>query len=184
MTRGILDPNTYYYRRVFTDGVRTVELARQHLAIDSNRIAVTGVSQGGGIAIAVAGLDPSVNVVMPDVPGLCGYRRATEVVDSTPYSEISNYLKTHRDKIETVFNTLNYFDDINLRTRARASALFSVGLMDEICPPSTIYAAYNYYGGPKEIRKWTYSHHEGGDSFQTQEKLRFLRRVFASDPTQ
>src|SRR5260221_278660 len=57
MTRGILDPKTYYYRRVFIDGVRAVEVARHHLAVDPNRIAVTGVSQGGGIAIAVAGLD-------------------------------------------------------------------------------------------------------------------------------
>src|SRR5258708_3821044 len=73
-TGEFLDPKTYYYRRVFTDGIRAVEAARQHPAIDPDRIAVTGVSQGGGIAIAVAGLDPSINVVMPDVPGMCGYQ--------------------------------------------------------------------------------------------------------------
>src|SRR5258708_1335533 len=36
LTRGILDPKTYYYRRVFTDGVRAVEVARQHPPIDPN----------------------------------------------------------------------------------------------------------------------------------------------------
>jgi len=177
-TRGILKPTTYYYRRVFIDGVRAVEAARQHSAIDPDQIALTGISQGGGIAIAVAGLDPSVTVVMPDVPGLCGIRRAIEIVDSTPYTEITNYLKIHRDKIADVFNTLSYFDGINLGIRARASALFSVGLMDEICPPSAVYAAYNYYGGPKEIREWLYNHHEGGGAFQIQEKLNFLGRIF------
>ncbi len=179
-TRGILDPKTYYYRRVFTDGIRAVEAAREHSAIASNQIAVTGISQGGGIAIAVAGLDSTINVAMPDVPGLCGIRRAIEIIESSPYNEISNYLKTHRDKIATVFNTLSYFDGINLGIRARASALFSVGLMDETCPPSAVYAAYNYYGGPKEMREWAYNQHEGGGSFQTQEKLRFLRGVFAN----
>ncbi|HEU5088818.1 MAG TPA: acetylxylan esterase, partial [Roseiflexaceae bacterium] len=68
----------------------------------------------------------------------------------------------------------SYFDGINLATRARASALFSVGLMDETCPPSTVYAAYNYYGGDKDIRIYHYNHHEGGGAYQTVEKLRFL----------
>ena len=54
MTRGIVKKENYYYRRVFTDGVRAVEAARSHEAIDGNRIAVTGGSQGGGITLAVA----------------------------------------------------------------------------------------------------------------------------------
>ncbi|MGE5223422.1 MAG: acetylxylan esterase, partial [Omnitrophica WOR_2 bacterium] len=45
MTRGILDPKHYYYRRVLTDGVRAVEAARSHPAIDPGRIAITGGSQ-------------------------------------------------------------------------------------------------------------------------------------------
>ena len=68
MTRGILDPRTYYYRRVFTDAVRAVEAARAHAAVDGERIAVTGPSQGGGITIAVSGLEPTVDAALPDVP--------------------------------------------------------------------------------------------------------------------
>ena len=74
---------------------------------------------------------------MPDVPFLCHYRRATTIIDNAPYSEIARYLQTHRDKVETVFHTLSYFDGMNFATRAQAKALFSVGLMDNICPPST-----------------------------------------------
>ena len=61
--------------------------------------------------------------------------------------------------------------------RSQAQALFSVGLMDDICPPSTVFAAYNYYRGPKEIRIYPYNHHEGGESFQAIEKVRFLKRL-------
>ncbi len=82
---------------------------------------------------------------MPDVPFLCHYRRATEIMDTFPYNEIGNYCKTHRDKVETVFRTLSYFDGVNFAARAKAQALFSVGLMDMVCPPSTVYAAYNHY---------------------------------------
>jgi cephalosporin-C deacetylase len=176
MTRGILKPDTYYYRRVFTDAVRAVEAARSHPAVDATRMAVTGGSQGGGITLAVAGLVPDLSAVLPDVPFLCAYRRATEIVDSDPYHEISNFLLVHRDKIGTVFNTLDYFDGVNFAARANAPALFSVGLMDEICPPSTVFAAYNHYGGEKDIRIWAYNHHEGGGSYQTGEKLKFLQQ--------
>ncbi len=57
LTRGILDPSTYYYRRLLTDGVRAVECARAHPAVDPSRIVLTGGSQGGGVALAVAGLE-------------------------------------------------------------------------------------------------------------------------------
>jgi cephalosporin-C deacetylase len=54
--------------------------------------------------------------------------------------------------------------------------MFSVALMDEVCPPSTIYAAYNHYAGPKEIRVWPYNGHEGGEVYQDREDLVFLRK--------
>ncbi len=174
MTQGILDPKSYYYRRVFTDGVRAVEAARSHAMVDASRVAVAGGSQGGGITLAVAGLQPDVIAALPDVPFLCHYRRATTIVDSMPYGEITKYCQTHRDKSETVFHTLSYFDGVNFSARARAKALFSVGLMDETCPPSTVYAAYNNYGGEKDIRIYTFNHHEGGGIYQSVEKVNFL----------
>lgn len=178
MTQGLLGPETFYYRRVFTDGVRAVEAARSHPAV-GDRLALTGASQGGGITLAVAGLVPDVAVAMPDVPFLCHMRHATEITDADPYREIARYCVTHRDKVEQVFATLAYFDGVNFAPRASAQALFSVALMDEICPPSTVFAAYNHYAGPKEIRVWHYNHHEGGGPYQREEKLRFLRELWA-----
>jgi cephalosporin-C deacetylase len=178
MTRGILHPQTYYYRRVFSDGVRAVETARAHSAINPECIAVSGRSPGGGIALAVSGLDPSIQVALPDVPFLCHYERATQITDSFPYQEIVKYCQIHRDKIETVFDTLAYFDGVNFAIRAHARALFSVALMDETCPPSTVFAAYNHYNGPKEMKIWPYNHHEGGESYQTLEKLKFLTSLW------
>jgi cephalosporin-C deacetylase len=179
MTQGILDPRNYYYRRVFTDAVRAIEAARGHPAIDPARVAVTGTSQGGGITLAASGLVPDVTAAMPDVPFLCHYRRATEITDGYPYAEIAQYLKIHRDLVETAFNTLSYFDGLNFSVRAKAHALFSVALMDTICPPSTVYAAYNHYAGPKQIKYYTYNNHEGGDSFQSHEQIKLLRSLWS-----
>jgi len=178
MTRGVLKPETYYYRRVFTDAVRAIEAARSHPAVDAARIAVNGGSQGGGISLAAAGLVPDLSAIMADVPFLCHYRRATELVDTDPYHEIVRFCKCHRDQADAVFETLSYFDGLNFAARAHSPALFSVGLMDDICPPSTVFAAYNHYGAPKQIRIWPYNQHEGGEMFQTIEKIKFLAEIW------
>lgn len=178
MTQGILDPATYFYRRVFTDAVRAFEVVRAHPAVDASRVAVTGGSQGGGISLAVAGLAPEVAAVMTDVPFLCDFPRAVTLTDSEPYGEIVRYLKVHRDDVEQAMTTLSYFDGAVLARRASAPALFSVALMDRICPPSTVYAAYNRYAGPKEIREYPFNDHEGGQGFQEVARLRWLAARF------
>ena len=178
MTRGILDPHTYYYRRLFSDAVRAIETARSHPAIDPGRIAATGGSQGGALSLAAAALSGAVSYTMPDVPFLCHWRRATQITDSHPYNEIVHYLQAHRNQVERVFATLAYFDGLNFAARCQAEALFSVGLRDQIAPPSTVFAAYNHYAGPKQIRVYEYNDHEGGDSFQVQEQIKFLKARF------
>ncbi|HEX6868698.1 MAG TPA: acetylxylan esterase, partial [Candidatus Limnocylindrales bacterium] len=146
--------------------------------IDPSRIAVAGGSQGGGIAIAAASLSPTVAAAIVDVPFLCDFPRALTLVDKDPYAEVVRYLKAHRDHLEPALRTLSYIDGAILGRRATAPALFSVGLMDEICPPSTVYAAYNAYGGPKEIREYPFNDHEGGQGFHEVEKIRWLRERF------
>ncbi len=181
MTLGILDPKTYYYRRVFADAARAIEAARSHPAVDKTKIAVTGGSQGGGISLAMSGLVPDISVAMPDVPFLCHYRRATQITDESPYSEIAHYCKIHRDQVDSVFYTLSYFDGLNFAVRAHADALFSVALMDMICPPSTVFAGYNHYAGAKQIKIWPYNDHEGGEDFQTVEKVKYLTERWGTE---
>lgn len=75
--------------------------------------------------------------------------------------------------------TLTYFDAAVLAGQATAPALFSVGLMDPICPPSTVYAAYNAYAGTKQIREYPYAGHEGGGPWQEREQLGWLQALEA-----
>ena len=175
MTRGVMNPYSYYYRRLFVDALRAVDVIREHPAVDDGRVAIVGASQGGGIALAVAGLKSEIAAVMVDVPFLCNLPRALEITDTDPYQEIVRYLKVHRDHREQVLHTLSYFDGVNFSRRAHVPALFSVALMDQTCPPSTVYAAYNAYAGRKDISVYPYNDHEGGGAFHQAEQLRWLR---------
>lgn len=172
MTKGIGSRETYFYRRVFVDAVRAVTVARGIAGV--NKVAVCGGSQGGGISLAVAGLVEGLWAVMPDVPYLCDFARSIVVATRDPYLEISRYLSIHRDKAEAALRTLSYFDGVHFAARARAPALFSVALMDTICPPSSVYGAFHAYGGPKEIAVYTYNDHEGGGPFQERRQVEWL----------
>jgi len=182
MTKGIGDPATYYYRRVMTDAVLAVDVARGLAGVDPTKLVFRGGSQGGGIAIAVAGLVPDLAAVMPDVPFLCHFRRGVEIAAKDPFAEIARYLAVHRDKVDQVFHTLSYFDGVNHAKRGRAPSLWSVALMDETVPPSTIYAAYHRYGelervATRQMAVYQFNGHEGGDAHQVRRQMEFLREV-------
>ncbi|WP_129843551.1 acetylxylan esterase [Streptomyces sp. RFCAC02] len=176
MTQGIESPGDHYYRRVMADCVRAVDVLREHPAVDASRIVVSGGSQGGGLALATAGLvGDAVAGALIDVPFLCHYRRGADTASDGPYVELVRYLGWHkRDDPDRLFRTLNYFDGQHFAARASAPALFSVALMDPVCPPSTVYAAYNRYAGEKAITVWQFGDHSGGRASQAREQLDWL----------
>ena len=177
MTRGIADPRGYYYTRLFVDAARAIDAARRHPAAAGLPVVTTGGSQGGGMSIAAAHLGQDVAATLPDVPFLAHPRRAVDVTDRRPYCELAEYCRVHTGQVDQVFTTLSYIDVVNHGKRASAPALFSAGLTDMVTPPSTIFAAYNYYGGPKEIAVFPFSGHEGGQTTHFLTKLDFVARL-------
>ena len=79
-----------------------------------------------------------------------------------------------RDEVGRVFDTLAYFDCVNLVKRCTAPALFSTALMDETAPPSSVFAAKNAYGGRSEIEVYPFNGHEGGGGYQLATQLEWL----------
>ncbi|RKS73871.1 cephalosporin-C deacetylase [Motilibacter peucedani] len=152
MTRGIASPETYYYTRLYVDAARAVEVAKGLPGADPSRIGVTGGSQGGALSLAAAALKPAdVRVCAADVPFLCDIQRGITLTAATPYREVADFLAVNAALVDAARNTLRYVDNALLASRITADTYVSVGLMDEICPPSTVFAAYNAVGAPKQI---------------------------------
>jgi len=188
MTRGILDPRQHYYRRAITDAARAIDAAPQLPGVDATRVVLTGVSQGGGLTIAAAGLRPdAVVAAMPDVAFLCNIRRGSELSDVDPYREIKDYLAVRRGEVEQAFRTLSYVDAVHHAKRATAPSLWSVGLMDDCCPPSTTFSAYNWYGAlaatepARRMEVYPFNGHDGGGNAHVLKQIAFARALTGTD---
>lgn len=174
LTRGVADPAGYYFTRLFVDAAAALAAVRQHPATAGRPVVTTGASQGGGLALAAAHLAGDVAATLPDVPFLAHVRRAVEVTDAKPYGELIEYGALYPDRVDDVFRTLSYVDVVNHAKRVTAPALFAVGLLDEITPPSTVFAAYNHYAGPAEITVYPFGDHECAGTRQLLAKIDFL----------
>ena len=139
MTRGLAAPESYYLTRLYVDAVRAVRVAAALPGVDADRLGVSGASQGGGLALAAAGLcREHVHACQADVPFLCDFRRAVRIADTRPYTEIADFLSRHDELVDTAYRTLAYVDAALLARRITAPTLIAVGLMDPVCPPSTV----------------------------------------------
>jgi len=152
------------YRRIFLD---TVQLARIVMAlpgIDAARVAATGGSQGGGLTLACAALEPRIRALAPVYPFLSDYRRVWLMdLAKNAYAELQGYFRMFdplHEREAGVFARLGYIDVQNFADRIRGEVLFTVGLMDTTCPPSTQFAAYNKITAPKALRVYPDFGHE------------------------
>lgn len=177
LTRGIRSPATYYYRRLYADVVRAVETLRAAPAVDPRRVAVSGTSQGGGLAIAAAALADDVWALITTVPFLCDFRRGAELAPEGPFTELTAYCAQRPREIERVFATLSYFDGVHLARRGTAPALWTVALMDRLIPPSTVLAAHAAYGGDTQLEVHPFAGHEDARGQQAHEALKFLHKL-------
>ena len=148
-------PTDLMYRSVFLDCVQAVRLLMDMPEVDSTRVGAAGASQGGGLTLAAAALEPRIKAAASVYPFLCDYRRVWELdLAENAYGELRQYLRlfdpTH-SQVEEMFTTLGYIDVQHLAPRITAQVLMVTGLMDRICPPSTQFAAFNKITSAKEM---------------------------------
>jgi cephalosporin-C deacetylase len=178
LTRGLGSPAEHYYTRVFVDAVRAVAVARELPGTDPARVISYGGSQGGGIALAAASLAGDLAGVCARVPFLCAIERGAAITDRDPYAELTRWLGVHHDRAATALDTLAHIDVVFHARRSHCPAFISAGLMDDVCPPSTVMAAANDYAGPVDVRIWAWNDHSGGKAQELLEVVQWTGRLF------
>lgn len=154
--RGLEDhPDELLFRHIFLDTAQLAGIAMKLPEVDPDRVYAAGGSQGGGLTIACAALEPRVKKLAPIYPFLSDYKRTWDMdLDQEAYGELRTYFRyydTLHEREHEVFEKLGYIDIQFLAERIKGEVLMSVGLMDTICPPSTQFAAYNKMNTKKRL---------------------------------
>jgi cephalosporin-C deacetylase len=149
------DPKKLLFRSIFLDAAQLARIVMAMPGVDPDRVGALGGSQGGGLTLACAALEPRIRRAAPAFPFLCDYQRVWEMDLATQaYGELKEYFRKvdpRHEREAELFTKLGYIDCQHLAPRIRAKVLMFTGLMDTICPPSTQFAAYNKIGPDKEM---------------------------------
>lgn len=153
-----------YYRNMYLDIPQLVRVLSDFDEIDATRMGSMGGSQGGALALVCAALAP-VKKCFPWHPFLCDFKRVYEMdLAKGAYAEIRNYIRMfdpRHERIEEMWTRLGYIDVQHLADRITGEVKMVTGLSDDICPPSTQFAAFNKIRSEKSVVIYPDFAHEG-----------------------
>ncbi|MBM7567631.1 acetylxylan esterase [Paenibacillus sacheonensis] len=172
----VTEPLSSYYHAVTIDAVRAIDAAAAQPETDASKLAVVGGSQGGGLALISAALNPKATAIVADIPNLC-HMDFGILNSNSSLTELAHYAKRYPERLDDVLRTIARYDMLNLAPRIKVPVLISVGWKDPVCMPETIYAVYNRIAADKTIKDYPFSGHEVSEA-QNRERILFLREQF------
>lgn len=171
---GKLDqPERAYYQGAYADMMRAIDYVMSRNDLDHKRIALVGTSQGGGISLAVAGIDQRIKTVIAHVPFLCNFRLAATI----DHSLVKQLLDKAGMNNEQALNTLDYFDPLNLAPKIHVPVLMSAGGKDTVCPKATIRSVYERIPGSKRLKLYPNLTHTSCLDFYNQSWIWLARKL-------
>ncbi len=174
VSKGILDKNEYYYRAVYMDCQKALDLLETLPFIDGDRLFVRGTSQGGALGMAVSALDPRVKLALVNVPSNSNLEARVQGRHGS-FAAVNDYLRKFPDNLDKAYETLSYFDTMNMAQDIRAKVFASVALADPVCPAKCYYATYNRILSEKSICVYPFNEHDGARDTHVEREMRFIR---------
>lgn len=154
--RGLDDhEDNLLFRQIFLDTAQLAQIVMEMPEVDGDKVGAMGYSQGGGLTLACASLEPRIKRLAPVYPFLSDYKRVWEMdLAQSAYEELTEYFRNfdpQHQREDEIYTRLGYIDIQYLVNRIKGEVLMATGLMDQICPPSTQFAAYNKIKSRKEM---------------------------------
>ncbi|MBC8153108.1 MAG: acetylxylan esterase [Bacteroidetes bacterium] len=144
------DRDRYYYKRVYLGCLRAVDFLASLPQVDAGRMAVTGGSQGGALSIVTAAMDSRIKwlgAYHPALSDLTGYLNGRAGGWPHLFTGSSANWTNKADKIKTV----GYYDVVNFARLVKVPGRYTWGFNDEVCPPTSMYSAYNVITAAKTL---------------------------------
>lgn len=149
------NPTSFYYRRVVLGVIRAIDFIDQLPQYNHKALGVTGSSQGGALSIMAAGLDSRVTCYAAVHPALCDH----EAFLKGRAGGWPHYYYYDTKPSDKTIENIRHYDVVNFARCITVPGWFSWGYNDEVCPPTSMQAAYNSVKAPKEFRPYLQTGH-------------------------
>lgn len=184
------DREKFALHNIYLRIIRSLDFLKSLPEWNGKDLIASGPSFGGCQTIVAAALDKDVSLALAGGPACCDHEG--KVNQQTPgYPNLLAYFdnpKKFPAKIrEKARENARYFDAANMAKLVKCPVVFSVGFIDTVCPPASVYSAYNNLPGKdKSMIHGIYSVH--GNSLVAGDKGAFsachdfrYREVVATD---
>lgn len=163
--------DAFYYNRVIVGALRAVDFICSLSQYNGTSLGVTGSSQGGALSVITAALDSRVTFLAAVHPALCDH----EAYFQKRACGWPHYFFYDGTPSEKELETVRYYDTANFARMLTVPGWFSWGYNDEVCPPTSMHAAYNAITAPKELHPYLETGHYWYQE-QWEEWLQWLRQ--------
>ncbi len=137
------DPHRYYFYRVIQDCIRAVDFLQTREEVDSSKIGICGGSQGGFLSLITSALDKRIKAATLTVPAMCDI--------TGPLYGRHTYAVLEQGDGKKEIQALSYYDVALAASLINIPVQMGVGFLDNTCPPTAVYSAYNNLRGKKEM---------------------------------
>ncbi|MPM56186.1 Acetyl esterase Axe7A [bioreactor metagenome] len=144
----------YYFTAAVLAIQEFIDYVAQQPECDSRHIVAAGSSQGGGLTLISAAINPKITAAAVNVPAFCDFSPASGVrMKGWPVS------RSGFDQSAETAQVMRYFDAGNLAAAIKVPVVFSAGYFDRVCPANGIYAVYHAVPGEKSMYPMPISAH-------------------------
>ncbi|WP_449415797.1 acetylxylan esterase [Ochrobactrum teleogrylli] len=130
-TYNIFDKNKYFYRGAYLDCVRGVDFLMTHPDINGSKIGCYGMSQGGGLVLALGSLDDRIRVVASEVGWPLEMAKIAESTAPAARS-IRAIIVENPDKRDLILDNLKYFDPVNMVSNIKCPVILNAVQVDDL----------------------------------------------------
>ena len=138
----LLDREEYIPGRIFLRVVRSLDYLKSRPEWNGRDLIAVGPSFGGCQSIVAAALDKDVTLCCPGAPAMCDHLGSRNH-QANGWPQLLKRFASPPEKARLAAENSAYFDAANMARLIRCPVGFSVGFIDQVCPPTSVYAAYN-----------------------------------------
>ncbi len=131
------DRDAYYFRSIYLGIDRAIDWLTDQPFTD-HRIGFFGMSQGGGSALILSGLNKNIKAAVASEPAICDHAGGLKG-RSPGWPRLVAQANGNPD----VLQASRYLDGVNFAGSIEIPIRVTVGFIDVTCSPSSVWSAYN-----------------------------------------